>query len=462
MIRPNRFTRVAGFIVVVVTIVAAGVFLFRQFEWYQPGIQVHLEGSTLGRRPFVVRVHDRGKGLAYVSINLVAAGESSPIHFREFESAVESAEIPVQLDPARHKLKDGPAVLAITATDRSYWSFFRGNKTSFEKNVTMDFRPPSVEVIAGDRYVTQGGSGLVTYKASPDTARSGIKIAGYFFPAYKGQLADRDVHLAFFSHPYDVPARERAVILAEDHAGNTRQSPLAYNARPLKYRSAKVQVSDGFIRDKIEPLLTEAGGYGGSPKEQFLKVNRDLRRVNEETIRKVCRKTVPKKLWDGRFNQLSNSAVQANFADHRSYFYRTEKIDEARHLGYDLAVTRRYPVPAANGGIVSFAGTLGIYGNTVIVDHGFGLCSLYSHLSSVAVAPGDTVRKGAKIGRTGETGLAIGDHLHYGVYIQGVAVLPLEWWDAKWIADNVTGKLSRPKMEKDLPATGTSSQAPAG
>ena len=232
--------------------------------------------------------------------------------------------------------------------------------------------------------------------------------------------------------------------------------------RPLKYRSAKVQVSDGFIRDKIEPLLTEAGGYGGNPQEQFLKVNRDLRRVNEATIRKICRNSVPKKLWNGRFNQLSNSAVQANFADHRSYYYRTEKIDEARHLGYDLAVTRRYPVPAANSGIVSFAGTLGIYGNTVIVDHGFGLCSLYSHLSSIAAAPGDAVRKGTKIGRTGETGLAIGDHLHYGVYIQGVAVLPLEWWDAKWIADNVTGKLSRPKMEMDLPATGTSSQAPAG
>ena len=462
MIRPNRFKGIAGSIFVVVMLVAAGVFVFRQFEWYQPRIQVHLEGSTLGRRPFVVRVDDRGKGLAHVSINLVGAGESSPIHFREFESPVESAEIPVQLDPARHKLKDGPAVLTITATDRSYWSFFRGNKTSFEKNVTMDFRPPSVEVIADDRYVTQGGSGLVTYKVSPDTARSGIKIAGYFFPAYKGQLAARDTHLAFFSHPYDVPASERAIIVAEDHAGNTRQSPLAYNVRPLKYRAVKVQVSDDFIRDKIEPLLTDAGGYGGSPRDQFLKVNHRLRRVNEEAIRKVCQGSAPMKLWNGRFTQLPNSAVQANFADRRSYFYRTEKIDEARHLGYDLAVTRRYPVTAANGGTVSFAGGLGIYGNTVIVDHGFGLCSLYSHLSSIAVAAGDAVKKGARIGRTGETGLAVGDHLHYGVYIQGVAVLPLEWWDAKWIADNVTGKLSRLKTKKDLPATGTSSQVPAG
>ncbi len=453
MNRPSRFTGVAGIVFGVVMLVAAGVFVFRQFEWHPPRIQVHPEGSTLGRRPFVVRVHDRGRGLAYVSIDMVTAGESSPIHFREFESSVESTAISVQLDPARHKLKDGSAVLTITAADRSYWSFFRGNKNRFEKNVTVDFRPPSVEVIADDRYVTQGGSGLVTYKASPDTVRSGIEIGGYFFPAYKGFLADRDAYLAFFSHPYDVSSNERAMIVAEDHAGNTRQSPLAYNVRPLRYREVKVQVSEGFIRDKIEPLLTEAGGYGGSPQDKFLKVNHELRKRNEEAIRKTCRRSAPMKLWNGRFTQLPNSAVQANFADRRFYSHGGEKIDEARHLGYDLAVTRRYPVTAANGGAVSFAGTLGIYGNTVIIDHGFGLCSLYSHLSSINVASGDAVKKGARIGRTGETGLAIGDHLHYGVYVQGVAVLPLEWWDAKWIRDNVTGKLRRPKKKEDSPAT---------
>ena len=462
MIRPNRLTGTWGIVFVVVMLVAAGVFVFRQFEWYPPRIQVHLEGSTLGRGPFVVRVHDPGKGLAYVSIKLVTAGESSPIHFSEFESALASSEIPVQLDPVQHKLKDGPGVLTVTAADRSYWSFFRGNKATFEKNVTLDFRPPSVQVIAGDRYVTQGGSGLVTYKASPDTARSGIRIAGYFFPAYKGQLADRDAYLAFFSHPYDVPASERGMIVAEDHAGNTRQSPLAYTVRPIRHRSVKVQVSDDFIRDKIGPLLTEAGGYGGSPRDQFLKVNHDLRQVNEETIRKACHGSAPRKLWKGRFAQLPKSAVQANFADRRSYFYRDEKIDEAWHLGYDLAVTRRYPVTAANDGIVTLAGELGIYGRTVIIDHGLGLCSLYSHLSSVDVASGEAVRKGARIGRTGETGLAVGDHLHYGVYIQGVAVLPLEWWDAKWIRDNVTGKLSRPKQKEDSPATGTPPQASGG
>ncbi len=433
----NRFTGIA----LIVVLAVGGLFVFRQFEWYPPRIQVDLERAVLGRRPFVVRVDDRGKGLTHVSVALVANGESRPIHFREFEPSRALAEIPVRLDPERHELKDGAAVLTITALDRSYWGFFRGNKATFEKTVEMDFSPPVVEVVSGDRYVTQGGSGLVAYRTSPDTERSGVRIGRYSFRGYRGHLPDRDVAVAFFSHPYDVPASERAVIFAQDHAGNERESMLVYDVRPLRFRRVKMRVSDDFIQRKIAPLAARIGDPGGTARERFLKVNRNLRRDNEETVHKACRASATKKLWDGRFVQLANSAVQANFADHRSYYYRGRKIDESWHLGYDLAVTRRYPVGAANSGTVKFAGELGIYGNTVIIDHGLGLCTLYSHLSSVAVAPGDTVLKGARIGRTGETGLALGDHLHYGVYIQGVAVLPLEWWDAKWIRDNVSDKL---------------------
>lgn len=437
----------------VVLVIVGGILLVRQLEWYAPRIDVHLERETLGRRAFAVKVGDRGTGLSHVSIDVVSAGVSTPIHSQQFSTAVHSTDIPVQLDPGRYKLNDGPGVLKVTAADRSYWRFLRGNETILEKQITLDFRPPTVEITGNDRYVTQGGTGLVTYTASRDTERTGVRVAGYFFPAYKNPLADDGEYLAFFSHPYDVPVGARAMVVAEDHAGNRWESPLRYNARALKYRSVRVPVSDDFIRRKIVPLMSDTGGSGGGAREQFVSVNRDLRQVNEDTIRETCQRSAPRKLWEGRFAQLANSSVQANFADRRSYYYRDEKIDEARHLGYDLAVTRRYPVGAANSGAVVFAGSLGIYGNTVIIDHGFGLCSLYSHLSSIAVAAGQTVKKGTRIGRTGETGLAVGDHLHYGVYIHGVAVLPLEWWDAKWIRDNVAGKLKPPAKQEESRAT---------
>jgi hypothetical protein len=62
-------------------------------------------------------------------------------------------------------------------------------------------------------------------------------------------------------------------------------------------------------------------------------------------------------------------------------------------------------------------------------------------LSSIDVKVGDPVKQRQSLGKTGETGLAAGDHLHYGIYLDGVAVLPVEWWDAKWIRDNIDPKL---------------------
>jgi murein DD-endopeptidase MepM/ murein hydrolase activator NlpD len=112
------------------------------------------------------------------------------------------------------------------------------------------------------------------------------------------------------------------------------------------------------------------------------------------------------------------------------------------HLGFDLASTAAAPIVAANAGHVLHAGWLGIYGNAVIVDHGLGIASLYAHLSSVEVAIGTPVVKGQPLGRSGATGLAGGDHLHFTVLVGGNPVNPVEWWDPGWIRDRVDRKLS--------------------
>jgi murein DD-endopeptidase MepM/ murein hydrolase activator NlpD len=146
-------------------------------------------------------------------------------------------------------------------------------------------------------------------------------------------------------------------------------------------------------------------------------------------------------LWEGPFVQLGNSQVEASFADHRTYFYKGKEVDQQTHLGFDLAVTSRVPVVAANAGTVMNASWLGIYGNCVILDHGMGVQSLYGHLSSFDVKVGDTVTRGQPIGRSGMTGLAGGDHLHFTMLVGGRMVNPVEWWDAHWIADRVQRKL---------------------
>jgi murein DD-endopeptidase MepM/ murein hydrolase activator NlpD len=248
--------------------------------------------------------------------------------------------------------------------------------------------------------------------------------------------------LTLFAHAYDAPRDAKAVLVATDKAGNSREMPLVYELKDFRYRKSTLTLSDSFLQAKVTPLLTDAAARQGSPKDIFLAVNRKLRKENEDKITAITRKASPSILWKGAFVQLSNSKVEANFADHRTYVYNGESIDTAYHLGYDLSVTKHYPVEAANSGAVVFAGDLGIYGSMVILDHGIGLFTLYGHLSQIDVKVGDAVEQRQVLGRTGETGLAAGDHLHYGVYLHGVAVLPVEWWDPKWIEDNIAPKLA--------------------
>jgi murein DD-endopeptidase MepM/ murein hydrolase activator NlpD len=119
-------------------------------------------------------------------------------------------------------------------------------------------------------------------------------------------------------------------------------------------------------------------------------------------------------------------------------------------LGFDLASLAGAPVKAANRGRVLHAGWLGIYGNCVILDHGMGLMSLYAHLSSIEVQVGDMVDLDKELGRSGSTGLAGGDHLHFHDAARGQRVTPIDWWSAQWVQDRVTRKLN----DAGAPATG--------
>jgi murein DD-endopeptidase MepM/ murein hydrolase activator NlpD len=270
-----------------------------------------------------------------------------------------------------------------------------------------------------------------------------VKVGAHWFPGFAGVVKDHpDYYFALFSHAYDVQPADRATIVAIDKAGNPREMRLSYELKNVHYKKSTIAVSDNFFQNKVMPLLKDISKRNGSVKDVFIAVDKGVRKENEDKITEVTSKGTPKILWDGAaFVQLPNSKVEANFADARTYTYNNEPIDTAFHLGYDLSVTKHYPIEAANSGVVAFTGDLGLYGNAVILDHGLGLFTLYGHMSQIDVKVGDSVAKRGILGKTGETGFAGGDHLHFGVYLDGVAVLPVEWWDPKWIADNITPKL---------------------
>jgi murein DD-endopeptidase MepM/ murein hydrolase activator NlpD len=453
--RPPRRSGLPGnslVVLLMIGLLAGGYFVIPRFEWKSPQIKITPEAEVLGLGEVEIDITEQGSGLKSITASLTAGGTEHSLAAEQYDQPVMQKKITVALSSKLTGLKEGPAVLRVTARDRSLWSFFRGNETVLQKNLTIDITPPTIEMIADDAYVNFGGTALVVYKPSSDTVNSGVKIGHHFFPGYKGQTKDPSAYLAFFAHPYDTPETEKATLVATDRAGNARQMALAYTLKGVKYKKSTIPISEEFIQGKVAPLINDVSTRQGSAKELFVKVNRDIRKENEEKIRAVTQKTAGSMLWSGPFNQLTNSKVEANFADARTYVFKNETIDHAYHLGFDLSVTKRYPVEAANSGVVGFIGDLGIYGNTVILDHGLGLATLYSHLSSIDVKAGEHIKKAQILGRTGETGLAVGDHLHYGVYLNGIAVLPLEWWDEKWLRDNVYPKLQSSTAESDVEA----------
>jgi murein DD-endopeptidase MepM/ murein hydrolase activator NlpD len=433
-----------GFFAVLFVILlgVGGYFVIPRFEWHKPQIKLTPDTDTIGLAPLEISVVERGTGLKSFTAVLNSGGSEYALASEEYDQPLMQKKFTVALSAKLAGLKEGPAVLRVTARDRSLWGFFRGNETIVQKNVAIDITPPTLELMADDRYVNFGGVGMVVYKPSSDTVKTGVKIGNYFFPGYKNQIkAHPDHYIAFFAHPYNVAANEKASLVAADKAGNTREMRLVYELKNVKYKKSTLAISDDFIQAKVAPLLHDVGARQGNLKDIFIKVNKDLRKENEDKIKSITEKSTPSILWQGAFSQLSNSKVEANFADARTYTYKDEAIDNAYHLGYDLSVTKNSPAEAANSGVVAFVGDLGIYGNTVIVDHGLGLFTLYSHLSSVDTKVGEQIKQKQIIGKTGETGLAAGDHLHFGVYLHGVPILPVEWWDQKWINDNIQPKL---------------------
>ena len=441
--RPRKFPFLLVVVVLIVAAILGAAWYFKpRFESQPPQVKLTPEPTVLGQASNVeILVTDPGTGLRSVTATLSAGGTDHTLAAEQYAEPLREKKIALDLSKLKG-LKEGPAVLRVSARDDSLRNAFKGNETTLEKQLTIDITPPTLQLIADDRYVNFGGVGALVYTASADTATSGVKIGEHFFAGFPGVTkGQQDRFFVLFAHPYNAPPEAKAMLVATDKAGNTRQMAVAYELKNVRYKKSTIPLPDAFIQNKVAPLLTDASARQGPPKDVFIAVNKKLRKENEDRITEITKKSTPQILWQGAFSQLTNSKVEANFADHRTYMYNNEAIDTAYHVGYDLSVTKQYPVEAANSGNVAFVGDLGIYGNTVILDHGLGLFTLYSHLSSIDVKVGDAIKARQILGKTGETGLAAGDHLHYGVYLQGVPVLPVEWWDAKWITDNIQPKL---------------------
>lgn len=427
---------------------AVGFGMWRQ---RQPGVEVTLDPAfpALGRPPRTVHVALRARAgrLARLEAHVVQAGVARPVASEDLSAlAAQTARRPLTLDAAALQLREGPAELRVFARD-GLWRPRPDPGPRLVHRFRVDLTPPTLELRAATGYVSHAGSGLAVYRTTGAT-RSGVGVGSAFFPGTAGLAEDPTVHVALFAIPHDAPPAP-PVLVAEDEAGNQRTTGLPVTLLPTRFPKDSLQLTEGFLRRKV-PELDPATPADASPRqllEAFLRVNREGRQAAERRIRDLTRAgSAPRPLWQGPFRQQPNTRVFANFPEERTYRVDGEVVDTQWHLGIDLASVRRSPVEAAAAGRVVFTGPNGIYGNMVVLDHGLGLFSLYAHLSEIAVQPGQEVAQGQVLGRSGETGLAGGDHLHFALLVHGVYVTPLEWWDPHWLRD----RIARPLREAGL------------
>ena len=424
-----------------------------------PRIDIRQPERFIGQETSLdVMVESPGGQFARVDVSLEQDGRSHPLF-----TLAQPAQANVRQETADRiyimrpigkrqvpELQPGPARIVVRAA-RPVLYGLREAESELARDVEIRLEPPRIAVLSTLHYVNHGGAEFVVYRAAPPDVESGVRVGDQTYPGFSASAAeiqaDDATRVAFFALLHDQDLETPISLYARDPAGNETTATLDHRAFARRFARSRIEIGDRFLQ-RIVPAIaatTPDMAISTSPADlvaSFLRINGDLRRRNSETIAEHAMKTSREMLWKGAFQALGNALVEAGFADNRTYFYQGKEIDRQVHLGFDLAVTQRIPVLAANAGVVIYAADLGIYGNCVIVDHGLGVQSLYGHLSSIDVKAGDRVEKGGILGRSGMTGLAGGDHLHFTMLLNGHPVNPIEWWDPKWMQDRVLRKIA--------------------
>ena len=378
-------------------------------------------------------------GIQSVTVTVKRGEQFMTVLQQAFPTLETSQKVSFSLKETR--LPEGAFELEIRVVDGSYAGFGRGNTTTLNLPMILDSQPPRIAVKTGPPALYRGGSGLIVYTVSEDVDKTGVQVGDLFFPGYK---QDNGGYVCLFPFPISLTIGSfQPEIMARDLAGNLTSSRLLVHALNRNYRSDTLNIPESFLNFKADELA-QLCPEESSPLTQYLCANNKVRIGNDAKLIEVASNPAnvsPRFLWKGSFRSLPRAAVKANFGDFRTYVDGDkQKIDEQTHMGLDLASVAHAEVPASQDGRVVWVDYLGIHGNMILIEHGLGLMTQYSHLSEYSVKVGDVVKAGQIIGRTGTSGLAGGDHLHFGVLVGGIPVQPLEWLDASWVKNNITSR----------------------
>lgn len=442
--------------VVLVLLLAAGLVLafrgaFRAGS--APTVVIEPKAKAIGARTGVtVTVAEEKRGLSGLKVEFVQGERTETLVTKSYTPqpawafwgvGTNSDAIKFELGrDVQKNLKQLPATIRVTATRAGSWLRHPGPVVS-ELTLPVRLTPPTLSVVSTFTYVAQGGSEAVVYRVGEASVKDGVTAGAWFFPGYPLPGGGPQDRFALFAVPYDIADPSQVKLTATDDVGNSSSVAIIDKFFPRPLHRDTIPLDDAFFRKVVPSILSQTPELTdkGDLLANYLQINRDLRKTDNAQLVALAKTSPPKFLWTRPFQPMGSTKVMAHFADRRSYVYRGKSVDQQDHLGLDMAGLARAPVPAANDGIVVLAKFFGIYGNAIVVDHGYGMMSLYGHLSAIDVKEGQTVTRGQILGRTGDTGLAGGDHLHFAILLHGLPVSPIEWWDAHWLNDRIARKL---------------------
>jgi len=392
------------------------------------------------KKPLHVTLEDASGIKSYRVVLKTSKGETTLIH--EQPLALDK-KIEIEVAPPRGSttIKDKTISIIIQAKDSSKWNLLNGNEIIKSYKFTIDKKRPKVAIINNSYKIQRGGSALVIFKVD-DENLDDIYILSNHNKHFKAEpFYQEGYYIALLAWPVQ-DGGFKATVVATDLAGNVTKRYVPLYLKDKKYKISKITLSDRFLKGKIYDLADEFEETQGvdDKLEQFKIINEDVRAKNEKLIHKLTSVVPQEMISDFKITPmypLKNAAVVAHFGDHRKYYYNGKFISEAYHLGLDLASHAMAPIKTQNGGTVVYADYNGLYGNMPVLSHGLGLYTLYGHCSSLEVSEGEEVPPNATIAKTGKSGYAMGDHLHFGVLVQGIEVRPQEWMDKQWIKLNI-------------------------
>ena len=444
----NRSNKKSGSKIIVVflllAIVAGAGYVYTapEFERVSPTVQSQNNLFWNRKDPLKVELHDN-IGLKSFELTLSDGTNSIIVGQGEFEPNTKEQTLLVKYPKSKVlNPKATNLTLKVSVKDNSMWNFMQGNVNEKTIDINVDYKRPNVNILSNSYSITQGGAALVIFQAQDKNLDTLYVEAGG--EKFKPQPYKKEGYYAtLIAWPFNQD-EFKAKIVAQDKANNIRMVDIPYYVKNHTYRVSWIHAKDNFIDGKITDLASSNPDYADIDDriERFKAVNETMRLKNEALIHSLSKdvSSVVLENWKiEKFYPLRNGQKVASYGDKRHYYYKTKdnEISQSYHVGYDLASTRMASIKTSNPGKVVYASDNGIYGNMPMIDHGLGLYSLYGHCSQLLVNEGDEVSAGETVAKTGVSGLALGDHLHFGILVQGIEVRPVEWFDKDWIRKNI-------------------------